>query len=96
MLRLRPIEDVLEIKPNGIITKQVCRWSRCQDQRIEAAPLALLIGDIIVKRSSESRPHHVEGSLTEGVFSEEPQTRNQARANENRFHLRNHKLIEAP
>ena len=82
VLRLRPIENVLEIEANRIIAEQACLRMRLEDQGIEAAPLTLLIGGIVVERSPKVGTQHVDRSLTEGGGGGQPQAQNKESVSE--------------
>ncbi len=63
ILFLRAIEDVLEIESNGIVAKEVRSGVGLQEKRSESAPLALLVGKIVMKHSIKTGALNFEGSL---------------------------------
>ena len=49
MLSFRSVEDVFEIHSHRIIAIEIRSGVRFQDERIESAALALLIGEVVVQ-----------------------------------------------
>jgi hypothetical protein len=63
VLLFRSIKDVFEIDPNGVITIQILSGMGFQDERVESAALAFLVGEVVMEHSVETGAIDFEGSL---------------------------------